>query len=518
MKSFIQKFQSAILVLGLILIGQQFASAQINCRVQIIKTQNPGINPYSVTFSAIPADSISLPCFNAGTSYTWTFGDNSQGTGQTVSHTYNGPGYYGVCVVAQSTFGNQIVECDTLDLDSISPTNCNISFSIQPGIPAIPLTYQFDPVLITPQCFPPGTVYTWTWGNGTSTVTQSPQPQIKTYTSPGTYTVCLKAAPQQYPAVTYCQTLQVVTPTPVSSIFGQVYANGNCIPGSLRVELVSLSDSLQPTILTSGGPDSCFYWFQVPSLPARNWVVRATPLETNDFLPTYLGDVIYYNDATVFTTPASGQSLNLPVINLVPNIWGDSLDPDSSINPSWGRVSGTISGNGTLISSLLGTNNMNVVFNVSRATIIILNSQNQPVGFVFVNADGTYTTPGLPPGQYSLKVEYPKAPSVAVPFTITAGSQGTVNFAASGSGINTVTSVNRNLKAEAMVVYPNPASNKISLSGVKGAVKIIDAKGKVVLETSETSNIGIAKLPSGLYTITGIGNSNRVVTARFMKN
>jgi hypothetical protein len=283
------------------------------------------------------------------------------------------------------------------------------------------------------------------------------------------------------------------------------------------VELISLTDSEQRAlVLNSPNTDSCFYWFNVPALPVRNWIVRATPLQTNTYMPTYYGDVIFYNDATIFSTNA--QQGQYASINLVPNFWGDSINWDSTSNPFFGRASGTITGNGTTIVSTLGSNNLSTIFNASKAVVLILNAQNKPIGFAKVNADGTFTTPNLPPGQYSLRVEAPKVPSQSVPFSITSGSNAQINFNATGSGVNTVTSVNKTIKSSELSIYPNPANDKISLKGVTGAVKIIDTKGQTVLETASTSNIEIGKLPSGLYTITGLNKANKLISARFVKH
>lgn len=519
MKSLFQKFQPAILVFALMFLGLQSSFAQVQCRLRIITIANP-INSNAFEFIAVPGDSLSVQCFNANTVYNWTFGNGNTGTGQSVGQNFAAQGFYLVCVKAALSNGELISACDTVVVaadSNLTPT-CEVSFTYQEALITVPLSYSFYPEFSSPACFPQGTTYLWTWGNGTSTSTSSNQPQTKTFPSAGNYVVCLRATPPNSTPIISCTTITVQNAQTTVPVYGMVKANGDCLNNMVEVQLISLNDGQQYSQIVNGGADSCFFWFNVPRQPVRNWVLRAVPGISNNFLPTYFGDVIFYSDATIFSTPAPSAQ-DIYNINLVPNIWPDSNLTDSILASNLGRVSGTIGGNGTVVNSTMGSNTMSTTFDVSKATVVILNAQNQPVGFAYLHADGSYFFNNLPDGQYSLRVEYPKVPSSSIPFTIsTSARQSVVNFNTTSTGINVITGTNKLVKTSEMNIFPNPASSKISLTGVKGSIKIIDSKGRIVMETAETSNIEISKLPSGLYTITGLSKSNQVISTRFVKN
>ena len=68
---------------------------------------------------------------------------------------------------------------------------------------------------------------------------------------------------------------------------------------------------------------------------------------------------------------------------------------------------------------------------------------------------------------------------------------------------NLTTEINENSKLNNLIVFPNPSSNKITISGLKGLqqLEILDVTGKIVinLTVSNNQNINIESLPKGLY-------------------
>lgn len=71
-------------------------------------------------------------------------------------------------------------------------------------------------------------------------------------------------------------------------------------------------------------------------------------------------------------------------------------------------------------------------------------------------------------------------------------------------------------------VYPNPVSNNLFISGLKGTsdIRMVNAKGEAVRQIKTTANsisIDIAKLTSGFYLITILGENGSVKTKSFIK-
>lgn len=508
MQKFVSRFKALILALALPFALSQSATAQMLCGLDIVYQVNPGTN--DVYFAAVPQGDSA--CFGPATAFNWFFGDNSTGTGRYPSHTYLQPGMYGVCVSAIDFNGQTITACDTVVITDTIVNNCvgAISFEMNP-VSGTNGTYHFSNSsnFSIAQCISNNSQFTWSFGDGTSAQTFGPGSTNHTYSNPGTYVVCLKTVSFQGQPIEVCQSLTVTSIINNIGLGGMVFADGACLQSQVRVELIGLNSNSYQAQTLDGTADSCFYAFNVQSIlgaPTESFIVRATPLTNNDYLSTYFGDAIFWSDATVLQPSQSQWNLT---INLV---------PAANIAPGLGLLTGTINGNGATVTTTFNGNPITTTFDVTASRVIILNAQGQPVGFAFANADGTFSFPNLPEGNYQMRVDNPKVPSQVVPFAITASSSSVnVTMNTTGSGITTVTSNSKTLKGSALSAYPNPATETISLSGVSGSIEILNTKGQVVLKSSDVKNINISTLSSGLYTIKGLNDRQETVTTRFVK-
>jgi len=506
MKNFVSRFKAFILALALPFALIQTAKAQPFCNVNIEYQTNPVNNQISF----VAQTSGDSACFSSASVFTWSFGDGTSGTGRFPSHIYSQPGLYVVCVTATTSSAQTVVDCDTVEITN-PISNCqgvlNFVFTTSSG--TIGTNYQFDNTSLfsISACISGNTQFTWTFGDGTSASTFGNNSVIHSFTSAGTYIVCLKAVTLQGSPIEVCKSVEVINTN--VGLGGLVQADGICLQSPVRVELIGLSNNAYQVQTLTGTADSCFYNFNIqsaPGAPTGSYIIRATPLTNNDYLSTYFGDAIFWSDATVLQPTQSQYNLT---INLV---------PAAALAPGLGLVTGTINGNGTTVNTTFNGNPITTTFNVTASRVIILNSLSQPVGFAFANANGTFSFPDLPVGEYQLRVDNPKVPSQTVPFSITANATSVnINMNTTGSGITTVTSNSKKIQSANLVAYPNPASEEISMEGVSGSVEIMDAKGQIVLKTSEVKNIRISNLASGLYMIKAFNNKMEPVSTRFVK-
>jgi PKD repeat protein len=125
----------------------------------------------------------------------WTFGDGATSSAINPAHTYTAPGVYTVClriVRHNSTSTTPCVReiCKTVVIPH--PCNLLVNFSSQPD-PNHPLRIKFTN-LSTP--LHPSDSIRWTFGDGTSISGLQGDPNVANpthnYTSPGSYTVCLR--------------------------------------------------------------------------------------------------------------------------------------------------------------------------------------------------------------------------------------------------------------------------------------------------------------------------------------
>ncbi|MBK9637562.1 MAG: PKD domain-containing protein [Bacteroidetes bacterium] len=143
---------------------------------------------------------------NPGSVYSWSFGDGSAGTGQTVSHPYNGIGNYTVTMTELDSSGNVICS-STIIVSTQAGSTCNFTYG-QPNPVTAPGTYTFvGSAGVNPN-------FVWDFGDGTSGIGPN---ATHTYTQSGTYTVCMTS----YTLLDTCVTCNniIVSLTPPSCSF-----------------------------------------------------------------------------------------------------------------------------------------------------------------------------------------------------------------------------------------------------------------------------------------------------------
>ena len=146
-------------------------------------------NTQMIYFSGTPS--------SAGTTLVWDFGDSSATvTGTNATHTFPGPGTYYVCMTELDSNGTVICQ-DCQNVTITSSGNCTFAVSQQPGTP---FTFTFTANSLV------GTQFIWDFGDGT---TGTGQGISHTYTTPGTYNVCLSIGIGGAIVCTYCQIVYV---------------------------------------------------------------------------------------------------------------------------------------------------------------------------------------------------------------------------------------------------------------------------------------------------------------------
>ena len=187
------------------------AQNQSNCSASF-STNNTG---NTVRFSpAILGDSLAL--------HFWLFGDGTSSNLKDPSHTYSVCGTYTITHIFKTRNPNGVVTCGDTVFQSVSivcPTPCNTHASfIDSAVNATNATHYFyNTSTATPGV---ATYSIWNFGDGSPVVNSSGLTnQSHTYTTSGTYNVCLKviSAPTSGSttcADSVCHTIQVQVPAP----------------------------------------------------------------------------------------------------------------------------------------------------------------------------------------------------------------------------------------------------------------------------------------------------------------
>ncbi|MCB9231490.1 MAG: PKD domain-containing protein [Bacteroidia bacterium] len=137
---------------------------------------------------------------NSPTSWQWSFGDGSTSSLQNPTHTYSATGTYNVCLVATSSCGSN-TSCQTVVITCTAPQA------------AFGFTTSVSTVTFADQSTGTPTTWTWSFGDGGTSTQQNP---VHSYTSAGSYVVCLQAG-DACGTTSNCQTVTVTCPAPTSS-------------------------------------------------------------------------------------------------------------------------------------------------------------------------------------------------------------------------------------------------------------------------------------------------------------
>ncbi|MFT5168943.1 MAG: PKD repeat protein [Saprospiraceae bacterium] len=130
---------------------------------------------------------------NIPTSWLWDFGDGNTSTQQNPQHTYAAPGTYTVCLTVTNSAGSDVV-CQNVDI-SFAPVAAFMATDQGGGL-----------VDFTDQSTNSPTSWLWDFGDGNTSTQQNPQ---HTYSSPGTYTVCLTVT-NSSGSNTVCQDVTII--------------------------------------------------------------------------------------------------------------------------------------------------------------------------------------------------------------------------------------------------------------------------------------------------------------------
>jgi PKD repeat protein len=202
-----------------------------------------GNAPLNVTFngtsSTTPNSSI--------VSYSWTFGDGSQATGETISHTFTTAGTYYTQLTVVDSQGLSDTASTPIVVIGSAPANEKPIAVIADGTPSVdePLTFSFDG---SQSSDPDGSItqYSWNFGDGT---TGSGQSVLHTYSSAATYTVSLQVTDDRGETATTSTEIVCNTPLPnnINIEVGEVSIDHNWVT-------IAFEKSFSQPVIIAGPP------------------------------------------------------------------------------------------------------------------------------------------------------------------------------------------------------------------------------------------------------------------------
>ncbi|RMG61911.1 MAG: PKD domain-containing protein [Bacteroidetes bacterium] len=441
-------------------------------------------------FSTSPAGPTTMvftaqqPIF-APWSYTWDLGDGTVTSGAPLYvHTYAQPGTYLVCLtVSDTASGCSATFCDTVQVGG--GTFCqadfvyNLSASGQASFTNLSLPAD------------PWVSFQWDFGDSTYSTAVNP---THTYNGQGPWTVCLTLLD----SMTGCSstTCQLIgTPSAGLTIQGLVLADS--IPVFNGMAYLIQHDSLAGTLTAVDSTYILAGHYAFGFVSPGTYLVKAaltpaSPVYAN-YLPTYFGDELFWDDATSIV--ATNASQFLPPISLV-----------AGTNPGG---PGFIGG---LVSQGANKTEGDPLMNMS---ILLLDIHEQPITHVTTDGAGEFSFPNLAYGTYKVYVEM--AGMYSTPWIVTISPDNPtvtdINFEMNETGINPTgtTSIDKELGIEGLMVYPNPVQDMVQValnlrqSGTVSLMlrnplgQLVRQQAEAVAPGSRQLTLPMADLPAGTY-------------------
>ncbi|TSA29485.1 MAG: PKD domain-containing protein [Bacteroidetes bacterium] len=430
------------------------------------------------------------------TSWYWDFGDSTYSSEQNPSHLFPDEGTYYVCltvtgnnagVISQSTWCEEVVVGTGSD--------CASYFTFQNN----GLSISFSGHMVNEQ---PAT-FSWDFGDGE---TGQGQNVIHQYPQSGIYYVTLTTVTQNPAGCTWssAQSVAVGDSTQWNQLYGQVFT-GN-FPLELGIVLLfslDTSATFVPFIDISVVDSFGIYYF--PMVPLGNYLIYAIPITPVGYLPTYYGDALNWQNATVVSL---GQPANPYNINLI---------QADSYNSGIGGINGQIHTTG-LKSSL-----------VDMITMLLMNEAGQAVTFSQVTDQGEFDFTGLDYGIYYLKAEMAGCQSDYIKVEITPDHP-IVDVVMTLNGNQILGTREPVAVLDAGMVYPNPVRNEAQIAvklneGSQVYIELYNLSGQRVYQHTDylhagttTVSVPVSHLRDGLFTLRIYTDSGLNLTRKLLKS
>ncbi|MGB1204798.1 MAG: PKD domain-containing protein [Chitinophagales bacterium] len=376
-------------------------------------------------------------------------------------------------------------------------------------------------------------MYLWDFGNGSVSTEASP---TYTYDGIGNYNVCLTVTNEIGCAATYCSNVNITNDTPTFSLCGNVFIDTD-IESEFDVTVYLIAydattnvyETVAETVAygTTFAADSSFAWFCFDDLSeGSQYVVKSVVNPTNllfdGFVPTYYGDVIFWNDATLVTI-TENEYIDINMVSLLDD--GEGLATNDDI----GNL-GMAASNEGLISGYVMNGATEAMSNIQ---VMLLTLDNEPLAYTYTNEDGYYEFNTINNGEYLVYVEMIGVFCIPSDVSVTAeDNELQVNFELEGNQVstNSVGIFANNLTLSlALDIYPNPVQNQavIALEVKKNSnakMSIINMLGQTILEENinlqqgkNTLNLNVSNLKNAAYFLQIQDSEGQIYMTKFVK-
>ncbi|MEL6675419.1 MAG: PKD domain-containing protein [Bacteroidota bacterium] len=328
---------------------------------------------------ASPTGGIFIAPYTDGiTQHSWDFGDGNTAVGTFQLHAFQQPGTYTVCLYTSDPSGCMDTVCQTITTDyPVNTCKADFNVSYQPDG-----AVNFDPIYFAHS-------YHWDFGDGQ---TGTGDPATHVYDSAGTYTVTLAINDTLgcVDTVSYTVNPSFLAAPAKKDYYVQGWLNqANSIGTDYATTWQIAFDSVAGTLTAVDSVVTTPNNFGLAIFPQREGTFRLKmALDTLSpayglYLPTYYGDSLLWNQATVVTP----QSFPLLDLRLQPGI--------------------NLGGPGFIGGQVSQGANRGVGDPLQGLDVLLTDLQGKPLAFVETDSLGAYGFNKLDTGTYIIWVDIP---------------------------------------------------------------------------------------------------------------
>ena len=438
--------------------------------------------------------------------YTWNFGDGSTGTGMETSHEYTAEGEYEITLTTVS--GD---DCSATSVQLISFYNGG-----NDTMDDCQNFFYYDTQELTANFYgmaypdDENTVYTWEFGDGT---TAEGMETTHTYPAENTYNVILTTTLGDCIASS-TQTVTIGETTSGYTIFGNIVADNSPLDVGFVVMYSAINDSTGNNgwyefNMTIVNPDGSYVFDNVPD---GEYIIIAFPDDNSMYfethLPTYYGDVIFWEDATIITPSNTNGPLNINLFQAV------------GVNAGEGIINGDIVSEG-FKSQLEDTD----------ISLFLINEDNQALAITYSENNGSFDFSEIAFGTYTVYAEMTGLPTTPAEVTLSSENPtADITIEISPNGVTTgIENITSSILKEVGNIYPNPVTNQASfeISLKKQTIiniyiynqigQLIQFKTINAQEGNSEIQILTNKFLHGVYTMKLVFDDRTTINRKFVK-
>ena len=231
-----------------------------------------------------------------------------------------------------------------------------------------------------------------------------------------------------------------------------------------------------------------------------DYLILAIPPVESPYLPTYFGNVVHWQEASVVQLPM-----------MLPRLLDISWIKKTSPNPGPGNISGTVSAGDGFTGNAIDNRGAELP---AGQMVVLLNAAGQPIAFTLTDQDGKFSFDNLALGMYTLHLEMPGIPPARMMVLLDAeqSSVSNLGFEVNGNAITTdVDALETKFTQANLKASPNPVHEDLQLilenAGPERVyLRLMQLNGQVIsthemdpFELRNRTSMDVNQLSPGLY-------------------